>query len=136
MQDGVLDILLGTMIGGLLMSAVWGLYWLSITTVGLTRRTCGWQMVLNSLIAVVLPALLAWGVIWFRGTVHVGSASFAVGLTVMPLVLLMFGLRPANDGQRAGIHMIEGMRHLKNQLLGKDLGCGGCSHEQDQGGGA
>lgn len=134
MQDSVVDILVGTVIGGLLMSTMWGLFWFSIATAGLVRRTCGWRVLLNSFMALVIPALLAFGVIWIRGTVHIEHGSFVAGLVVIPVVLLVFGLRPAIDGQRAGLHMLEGMRHLKNQLLGKHQGCGGCGHEQDHGG--
>jgi hypothetical protein len=56
---------------------------------------------------------------------------FGLGLLGMPAVLIGFGLRQAPDGQRAGTHMLDGIRHLKDELLGKHQGCGGCAHEHD-----
>jgi hypothetical protein len=30
-----------------------------------------------------------------------------------------------------GLHMVEGIRHLRDQLLGMHHECGGCSHDHD-----
>ena len=127
------DFGLGVLTGGLALSICWGLFWLIIGTIGIVRRTCGWRVVLNSLIVGVVPLCLAGALLWLRGEAQRGQA-FAAGLPVMPLVLMGFSLRRAQDGQRAGIHMLEGVRHLMGELLGKHRGCGGCSHEHDHGG--
>lgn len=129
MQDGLLDFGLGAIVGGLCLSAGWGLFWLSIASIGVIRRTCSWRVVLNSLAVLISPLLLAGIVIWLRGSAPVTSASFASGLMVMPFVLLGLGLRQGPDGQRVGAHMLDGIWHLKDELLGKHHGCGGCDHE-------
>lgn len=129
MQDGLLNFGVGTIVGGLCLSAGWGLFWLSIAAVGVSRGTCSWRVVLNSLAVLISPLLLAWFVIRLRGIAPITSVSFASGLTVMPFILLGLGLRPGPDGQRAGAHMLDGIWHLKDELLGKHHGCGGCDHE-------
>jgi len=134
MQDGLLDAAMGAVIGGLMMSACWGLFWLAIGMIGLMRRTCGWQVVLNSLAVSSVPLMLALGLVWWRGPAPVSGTAFAFGLCLMPLVLVGFGSRRAPDGQRAGAHMLGGVRHLMDELLGKHHACGGCSHEHEQGG--
>jgi hypothetical protein len=134
MQEGLLDFGAGTLVGGFVVSACWGLFWLTIGTIGLMRRTCSRQVVLNSLAAFTVPLLLVWAVIWGRGAAHVSSSAFALGLSVMPLVVVGFGLRQAPDGKRAGVHMLDGVRHLKDKLLGRHQECGGCGHEQGPGG--
>ena len=131
MQDELLNLGLGIVVGGLIMSAGWGAFWLVIGVVGLSRQTCGWPVLLNSLTVLVVPLLLVWGLLWARGgPVSLGSA-FGIGLSVVPLLLLGFALRQAPDGQRAGRHMLAGVRHLIDDLLGKHHGCAGCNHEQE-----
>jgi len=131
MQNGLLDFGLGTVLGGLMLSAGWGAFWLAIGIVGLSRRTCGWPVMLNSLTVLALPLLLGWGLLWVRaGFAPLGTA-FGIGLVVVPLLLLGFALRQAPDGQRAGTHMLAGVQHLMDELLGKHHGCGGCSHEPE-----
>jgi len=135
MQAGVFDFGIGAMVGGLTMTACWGLFWLAIGTVGLTRQTCGWRAVLNSVTVLAVPLLLGWMLLWLRGaSLPLGSA-FGSGLFVIPLVLLGFALQQAPDGRRAWIHMLVGVRQLMDELLGKHLGCGGCSQEHDHEGG-
>ena len=131
MREGVLDFVLGTVAGGFCLSACWGLFWLSVSTVGMIWRTCSWRVVANSLAVLIAPLMLGWLLFWFRGAMATPNAAFALGLMVMPLILLGFGLRPTPDGQRAGIHMLEGIRHLKDDLLGKHQSCGGCDHEHE-----
>ncbi len=134
MQNGLLDFGVGVVVGGLTMSACWGLFWLTIGTVGLTRRTCSWRVVLNSSAVVLVPLLLGGTLIWVRGGTFTYGAAFGAGFLVVPLVLTGFALRQAPDGQRVGAHMLDGVRHLMDELLGKHQGCGGCSHEHDHGG--
>lgn len=131
MQEGAIDFILGAIVGGFCLSACWGLFWLSVSTVGLIRGTCHWRAVANSLAVLVAPLILGWLFIWFRGTMAVANVAFGLGLLVMPFVVLGLGLRSAPDGQRAGVHMLDGVQHLKNKLLGKHQGCGGCDHEHE-----
>lgn len=129
MQDGLLDAGTGVLVGGLMLSACWGLFWLAVGTVGLVRRTCGWPVLLNSLAVSALPLLLASALVWLLGPGHVSGPAFVAGLCVMPSVLLGLGLRRVADGQRAGAHMLGGVRHLMDEVLGKHRGCGGCSQQ-------
>lgn len=131
MQDGFLDFGFGAVVGGLTMSACWGLFWLAIGTIGLTRGTCGWRVVLNSVTVLAVPLLLGCAILWARGASAPYSSAFGSGLLVLPLVLTGFAFRQAPDGQRAGVHLLDGVRNLIDELLGKHKGCGGCSHEHD-----
>jgi len=117
---------MGLLVGGLSVSACWGLFWLAISVTGLVRGTCGWRVVLNSLVVGGLPLLLIGGVVWWGLEGFEISAAFALGLAGMPVVILGAGLRHAPDGRRAWVHMLEGVRHLKDELLGCHQQCGGC----------
>jgi hypothetical protein len=128
MQEALLDFGIGAIIGGLSLSACWGLFWLAVGTVGFSRGTCSWRVLLNSLVVGVVPLMLVSALLWMRGAPLRPSLAFAAGLSVMPLALLVFGLRSAPDGRRAGTHMLEGARHLIDELLGKHHECGGCGH--------
>jgi hypothetical protein len=57
------------------------------------------------------------------------NAAFFAGLLVMPMIVVILALRRTSDGRRAGLHMAEGVRQLKNELLGVHHGCGGCAHD-------
>jgi len=131
MQDGLLDFVLGAVVGGLTMSACWGLFWLAIGIVGLTRRTCGWRVMLTSFTVLAVPLLVGLAFLWLRGAALPYGSAFGSGLFVVPLVLVGFALRQAPDGQWAGTHMLSGVRHLMDELLGRHHGCGGCSQEHD-----
>lgn len=134
MKQELIDFSAGFLVGGLGLSAAWGFFWLGVALVGLGRRTCGWRVVFNSLAVGLLPLVLMIGLMWWQGGAREVVSSFGIGLLGMPIVLLGFGLRQAPDGQRAGSHLLEGVRHLMAELLGKHQGCGGCSHEHDHGG--
>lgn len=116
----------GLLVGGLGLSACWGLFWLTIGTAGLIRGTCGWRVVLNSLMVGVVPLTLIAGLSWWPGGEYEVDAAFAMGMMGMPIVLLGVGLRRAPDGRRAVAHMLDGVRHLMDQLLGRHHECGGC----------
>ena len=131
MNQGVIEFVVGLLVGGLGLSACWGLFWLVIGMVGLARRTCNWLVVLNSLAVGMVPLLLIAGLFWWQGSASGVSSAFGLGLLGMPIVLFGFALRQAPDGQRAGTHMLDGVRHLMDELLGKHQGCGGCDHEHD-----
>lgn len=133
MNQGLMDFGLGIVAGGLGLSACWGLFWLAVATTGLARGTCGWRVAVNSLTVSVVPLLLIAWIFWWRGGAHGVSSAFGMGMMGMPIVLAGFGLRQAPDGRRAGTHMLDGVRHLMDELLGKHHECGGCGHEHDHG---
>jgi hypothetical protein len=134
MTQAWIDFGAGFLAGGLALSAAWGLFWLVVSLVGLARHTCGWRIVLNSLTVGVVPLGLMGILVWWIGGARPLAPSFGVGLAGMPVLLLGLGLRSAPDGQRAGAHMLDGVRRLMDDLLGKHQGCGGCGHEHDHGG--
>lgn len=131
MTRGLMDFGAGVLIGGLGLSACWGFFWLAIGLAGLIRKTCSWRVVLNSLTVGVVPLILILGLFWWYGGASAVSPAFGAGVLGMPIVLFGLGLRQAPDGQRAGVHMLDGMRNLMDKLLGKHQGCGGCSHDHD-----
>ena len=119
----------GLLVGGLGVSACWGLFWLAIGTAGLVRRTCGWRVVLNSLTASVVPLMLVAGLCWWHSGADGTTSAFGLGMMGMPIVLLGLGLRPAPDGRRAGAHMLDGVHRLIDELLGRHHECSGCGEE-------
>lgn len=127
----MLDFIVGLLVGGLGLSAAWGLFWCSIGLVGVSRGSCHWHVVAKSLTVGLIPLLFIIGLFWWAGGGGDNRLSFGIGLLGMPAVLMGFGLRRAPDGHRAGAHMLDGVRHLKDELLGKHQGCGGCDHEHD-----
>lgn len=133
MTDLFIDGLAGFFTGGLALSAAWGLFWLTISLVGLRRGTCGWRVVCLSSVGGLVPLALATVLVWWMGGFERLTPVFAVGLMVMPTVLSGFGLRRMPDGQRAGTHLTAGVRHLMEDLLGVHQGCGGCRDGHDHG---
>ncbi len=129
MSQGLIDFGVGILAGGLSLSACWGLFWLGIGTVGLLRGTCNWRVVLNSLTVGVVPLLLIVGLLWWHGGAYGVGSAFGMGMMGMPIVLVGFGLRQAPDGRRAGAHVLDGVRHLMDELLGRHHECGGCGEE-------
>ena len=137
MLSTMFDLGTGVLMGGLALSAGWGWLWLSIGTVGYARGVCGLRIVLNSLAVAIAPLFfgsLAW---WMRAESLSLNAAFIAGLVVMPMIVLGLALRRTSDGRRVGLHMAEGIRQLKNELLGMHHECGGCAHDHghDQPGG-
>lgn len=133
-QDGVVEMVVGILCGGLAISSCWGLFWLAVGTVGFSRGTSSARVILNSVAVMFLPLLFMSLLIWLRGTGPTPGLAFGAGLAVIPLVLVGFGMRRAPDGRRAGVHMLGGVRHLMEELLGKHQGCGGCDEKHDHGG--
>ncbi len=127
------DFGIGFLVGGLALSAAWGVFWLGVSLVGLRRGTCGPRVVLNSLVVGLVPMGFIAGLVWWQGTGG-GAPAFGVGLAGMPLVAVALALRPAADGRLAGSHLLGGVRQLMDDLLGAHHGCGGCGHEHDHGG--
>jgi hypothetical protein len=129
MQYNVVDFGMGVIIGGLALSACWGWLWLIIGTVGLARGVSSLRVVMNSLAVAVSPLVLAWGAWWLRAEAFSPTVAFVAGLCVLPLLLTGLGLRKAPDGRRVGLHMLEGISRLKDELLGTHHECGGCDHD-------
>lgn len=118
----------GALLGGLLLSAAWGLLWLVVGAIGLWRRTCSWRVVTNSLVIAVVPLLLAWALLSVPDEVTPNMV-FVVGLLVMPFILAGLALRPVSGGHRAGASMLRGIGLLIDDLLGRHQACGGCDHD-------
>lgn len=118
----------GALLGGLLLSAAWGLLWLVVGAIGLWRRTCSWRVVANSLVIAVVPLLLAWALLSVPDEVTPNMV-FVVGLLVMPFILAGLALRPVSGGHRAGASMLRGIGLLIDDLLGRHQACGGCDHD-------
>jgi uncharacterized membrane protein YhaH (DUF805 family) len=129
MMHPLIEFVLGFITGGLVVSVAWGLFWLVVSLMGRARKTCGWLVVLKSMVAGVVPLSLVVAVLWWTG----GSANlalpFGIGLLGMPILLSGLWLRRMPDGQRAGTHMVAGVRQLMGEILGAHQGCGGCDHE-------
>jgi hypothetical protein len=128
MPQTVVDFGTGVILGGLALSACWGWLWVAVGTVGVARGVCSVRVVVNSLVVGVSPLLLGIGVLLMRAETFSVNTPVVAGVLVMPLTLVGLGLRKASDGRRAGLHMAEGMRHLKDELLGRHHECAGCGH--------
>lgn len=129
----LIDGVAGFFTGGLALSAAWGLFWLTISLVGVCRGTCGWRVVWMSLVGGLVPLALGIVLIWWISGFERMTASFTVGLMGMPTVLAGFWLRRMPDGQRAGTHLALGVRHLMKELLVSHQGCGDCHDGHDHG---
>jgi hypothetical protein len=131
MSQALIDFGTGAILGGLALSACWGLLWLVVSSVGYSRGTCGGCAVFNSVVAGGFPIVLAWVLLWIRAEAFSPNIAFAAGLSIMPLVLTGLSLRQVSDGRRAGVHMLEQGRRLMDELLGSHHACGGCGHDHD-----
>ena len=127
-MSSALNFVVGALLGGLLLSAAWGLLWLVVGAIGLWRRTCNWRVVANSLVIAVVPLLLAWALLSVPDEVTRDTV-FVVGLLVMPFILAGLALRPVSGGHRAGASMLRGIGLLIDDLLGRHQACGGCDHD-------
>ena len=58
MMDVLIDSGAGFLTGGLALSAAWGLFWLAISLVGLSRGTCGQRIIFMSLVGGCVPRLV------------------------------------------------------------------------------
>lgn len=131
MTDVLIDAVVGFLTGGLALSAAWGLFWSVISLVGLSRGTCGRRVLFMSLVGGSVPLALAVVLVAWMDHLERMNAVFAVGLMGMPTVLGVLWLRRMPDGQRAGTHLAAGVRHLMEDLLGVQRGCGGCHDGHD-----
>jgi hypothetical protein len=123
---------LGVAVGGLSLSVCWGIFWLVIGTIGLVRRTCRSRVVLNSLAVGTIPLVAIWALLWIGKGIQENRMAFALGLSIMPMISVGLGFRRAADGQRSGIRMLRGMRHLTEELLGQHHACARCGHQDGQ----
>ena len=124
-----IDFGMGVIFGGLALSACWGWLWLVIGTVGFARGMCRLRVVMNGLAVGLTPVLIGWGFWWMRAEAFSAGGAFVTGLFVVPLFLTGLSLQRAPDGRRAAYHMAEGIRHLRDELLGRHHDCGGCDHD-------
>ena len=127
-MSSALNFAVGALLGGLLLSAAWGLLWLVVGAIGLWRRTCSWRVVANSLVIAVVPLLLAWALLSVPDEVTPNMV-FVAGLLVMPFILAGLALRPVSGGHRAGASMLRGIGLLIDDLLGRHQACGECDHD-------
>ena len=123
----------GFVAGGLALSTAWGFFWLGIGLVGVSRNTCGWPIVLKGGVGGGVPLVLAIALVWWMGAAGTLSTVFLLGLMGMPVILVALWLRPMPDGRRAGTHLVAGVHHLMDELLGRHQGCGGCHDGHDHG---
>ena len=128
MRSAMINFAVGALLGGLALSAAWGILWLTVGAIGLWRRTCSWRVVANSLVIAVVPLLLAWALLSVPDEVTPNMV-FVVGLLVMPFILAGLALRPVSGGHRAGASMLRGIGLLIDDLLGRHQACGGCDHD-------
>lgn len=133
MTDILIDGFAGFLTGGLALSAAWGLFWLTISLVGLSRGTCPRRIVLMSLAGGCVPLALAIALVWWMGHLERMTSVFVMGLMGMPTVLGSLWLRRMPDGQRAGTHLAAAGRHLMGDLLGMHRGCVDCHDGHDHG---
>lgn len=131
MMNSLIAIGVGFLVGGLAVSTVWGMFWFVIGLIGLSRRTCGWDIVAKGLAGGVVPCSLLLGLLWWRGDGGDDGIWFASGLAGVPALLVLLSLRSMPDGKMAGTHLLEGIRSLQADLLGARRGCGGCHPEHD-----
>jgi hypothetical protein len=131
-MDVLIDSVAGFMTGGLVLSVAWGLFWSAISLVGLNRGTCGRRMVFMSAAGGFVPLILVIVLVWWTTLLNHMTPMFAAGLMGMPTVLAGLWLRRMPDGQRAGTHLVAGVRHLMGDLLGMHQGCGGCHDGDDR----
>lgn len=126
MMEAAVSFLLGLVLGGFGVSACWGLFWLGLALVGVSRGTSGWKVVRASLAAGTVPLALAVGVWWMVDAALVSTWPFLTGLSSVPGFLLGMGLRKLPDGTRVGERLVGGAQTMMDTILGRHRGCGGC----------
>lgn len=126
MMETLMDFGTGFLIGGLAVSMVWGLFWFVIGVIGWSRRTCGWSIMSKGLAESLVSFSLLIGLLWWHGGSGYDGLWLASGLLGMPGLLLILSLRPMSDGKTAGMHLLEGVRSLVADLLGRHQRCDGC----------
>jgi hypothetical protein len=131
----MIDFVTGALLGGLALSACWGWLWVVIGAVAFARGTAAGRVMAHSLTVGVIPLLLASGAWVIRHDMIASDLALITGLFVIPLTVVALGLRRGPDGRRAALHMLEGIRHLKDELLDVHHDCGGCGHNRGAGGG-
>ncbi|HXX75445.1 MAG TPA: hypothetical protein VEI50_09975 [Nitrospiraceae bacterium] len=135
-MDDVLSVLLGVMIGGLGLSTSWGVFWCVMASAGFARRTCDWRVVQASLTAALAPGVLLGVVLWTIDPGRLGSLPFAAGVSVLPVVGVILGMRTLPDGTRVVGRLVGGTQAMMDTILGRHHDCGGCGeehhHHEDQ----
>jgi len=123
------SILIGILVGGLSVSAGWGLFWLVLASVGLARGTSGWKVVRAGFMAGAVPlALLLW-IVFAMDEGRLGTWPFALGLAAVPAALIGLGMRKLPDGTRVAGRLFGGTQVMMDTILGRHRECGGCGDE-------
>ena len=129
MRTTVIDFGMGVVMGGLALSACWGWLWAVVGTIGAARGACRLRVVMNGLVVGISPIVLGWAAWGLRPQGFATNGAFVAGISVMPLLLTGLALRRAPDGRAVGVHLMDGIRHLNNELLGTHRDCGDCGHD-------
>lgn len=129
MVETSISFMLGLGLGGLGVSACWGLFWSVLAVLGVWRGTSQWQVVRASLTAGTVPLLLALGVIWMVDPARLATWPFLIGAAGVPAILVGLGLRKMPDGTLVGERLIGGARTMIDTMLGRHHECGGCGEE-------
>lgn len=119
----------GVVLGGLAVSACWGLFWLTLASVGLARGTSTWKVVRASAMAAVVPTALFAVACMAVNPARMESWSFLLGVPAVPATLVMLAMRRLPDGTRVGARLIGGAHAMIDTILGRHHECGGCEHE-------
>jgi hypothetical protein len=121
--------LFGIALGGLSVSAAWGLFWLGLASVGLARGTSGWKVVRASFMAGAIPAALLLWVVLAMDPARVETWPFVLGFVGVPVVLIGLGLRRLPDGTRVAGRLLGGVQVMMDTMLGRHHECGGCGED-------
>ncbi len=132
MVDAALSFGMGLLLGGLGLMLGWGLLWLVVGAIGLTRQSCGWAIFMSSVSSTAIAGVSLAAVLWAVDAARLGSPALQVGLAGVPLALLVAAVCRLEDGRRIGPAFIEGSCLMLQQILGvhqEGGGCGQC-HEK------
>lgn len=130
MVDAGLSFGAGLLIGGFGLMLLWGLLWVVVGAIGLTRQTCGWAILLSSVSSSAIAVLSIGGMLWAIDQARMSSPALHIGMLGVPLALMLASVCRLEDGRRIGPAFVEGSRMMLHQLLGvQQDGCGHC-HEK------
>ena len=129
MIEVAISILIGIVVGGLSISACWGLFWLVLASVGVVRGTSGWKVVRAGFMAGAVPAALLLWMLYGMDQARLGTWPFALGLVAVPAALIGLGLRKLPDGTRVAGRLFGGAQVMMDTILGRHRECGGCGGE-------
>jgi len=129
MLETAISILIGIIVGGLSISAAWGVFWLALASLGLARGTSGWKVARASFVAGAIPGVLLLWIGLAMDQARLGTWAFALGIVTVPAALTLLGLRKLPDGTRVAGRLIGGVGMMMGTILGRHHECGGCGDE-------